>query len=36
MEDILAKIKEIIAKLVEFVKGLLGKINFGGEEETKE
>ena len=34
MEDIIAKLKEIINKLVEFIKGLLAKLNFGGEEET--
>ena len=32
MEDILAKLKELIQKLVDFVKGLLKKLNIGGEE----
>ena len=32
MEDILAKLKELIQKLVDFVKGLLAKLNIGGEE----
>ena len=33
MEELLAKIKDIIAKLVAFIKDLLAKVT-GGEDET--